>query len=321
MAEPTEEMHDYMHMLTGKNPRDYAKKPAQADAASAGGPPAGGAAPAAWTFSPLKPLAPPSLSDPRLLEAIDEAKRWVRNYLANNKAAAAPGSDPAKPPVQMVFNGKPMTIDAVVATVLAAARMAKMSTGDAGRASVTDGLVRGVIAEAAAPPAKQDAAPKQDDAAKKEDPAKKDDDAIDTSVETTNKHVDTQIQVTINLRAVPDDKRLVVILPDIEVTLHVGKDADSSSVEAQLNLVKIKKDVSDRMRVNGHVIVQSINFKAGVSGEANMTDVALLRIQKSLEVKFKAELEFKITNHISFSLQAEAGKDGAIIGPALTYHF
>ena len=314
MGEPTEEMHDYMQSLTGADPRAYALTAAPISGAQpAPGAPPG--SPSPMSFSPLTPQPAPNLLDPKLLQPILDAEAWLHDYLATNKIATVP-NDPASPPAQIMFGGKPTPMDKAVATTVAAGRLANLPSGDQGRAAMTDSLVRSVIAEMLNPSASADA-----DADGKDAPKKDGDDALDTSVETTNQHVDTQIQVTIKLRGEPDDKRMVVVLPDVEVTLHVGKDASASSIEAQLNLIKIKKDVSDRMRVNGHVIVQSINFKAGVSGEAGLSDAALLQIQKSLEVKLKAELEFKITDHISISLQAEEGKNGPQIGPALTYHF
>ncbi len=92
-------------------------------------------------------------------------------------------------------------------------------------------------------------------------------------------------------------------------------------MEAQLNLIKLKQDVSKHLQFNGHVIVDSIEFKTGVSAEANMADVALAQIQKSVEVKVKAELEFKVNKAFSFSVEADAGKDGVVVGPKLIFHF
>lgn len=252
----------------------------------------------------------PLLLDPAALAAMVEARGWVETYLTTNRLGPAPGSDPAD---ALLFGGKVTTLAMIINTTLAAARLADLHAGERARKQIDERMVRDVITQAL-----KAQAPDDTPAA----PAKKDDDGIETTVEVTNKDVQTNIQFTVKLRAQgDDDPRRVVILPDVEITIHAGKDATSSSIEAQLNLVKIKQDVSKHLAFNGHVIVQSIEFKTGVSAEAGMNDVALAQIQKSLEVKVKSELEFKVNKAFSFSLEGEAGQGGVAVGPKLVFRF
>jgi hypothetical protein len=178
--------------------------------------------------------------------------------------------------------------------------------GDADREALLARPPAGAFGDGGAPPAKK----------------KPDDDSIDTTIEVSPQGVQTNIQITIKLRATDDDHpHKAVILPDIEITLHVGNNASTSTVEAQLNLVKIKQDLSKWLNFNGHVLVQSVEFKMGVSGEAGMTDVALMQIQKSLEVKVKAGLEFTVRKSVSVSIEVDAGQGGVTVIPKLVFHF
>ena len=323
MAGPTAEQNKFAHAITGVNPDAYT--PAPTNGAPPDGLPADAptAAPLAAAPPPAAPSGMPGrlppnfpMPDPNFFAAMEEARQWVLKYLAGNDVAAVPGADTSGPKAQVMFGGKAVPLDTAISTTVAAGALARLDFGDVARRQINADMARTAIMSIIVPP------PPADDGTDKGNDKKKDDDGIDTTVEGTKDGVQTNIQITIKLRAEgEDDKRTVILLPDIEVTLHVGKDASTSTVEAQLNLVKIKKDVSDRLRFNAHVLVQSIEFKVGVSGEAGMTDVALLQIEKSLQVKVKAELEFKVNKAFSFSIEGDDGQGGFVIGPKLIYHF
>jgi hypothetical protein len=314
MAGPTEEQHDYMHALTGKNPRDYANPPADGTAAGtspAAAPPAGsdGAPPAAPTasgapfaFSPLKPQAPSLQLDPNYIADLAEAEQWVRDYLTTNGVAAAPGSEPGKPPTQLLFGGKVTPLDTVVNTTVAAGGMANLPSGANGRKHITEALVTRTIQSIVTPL-----------------PAKKDD---DSPIEVTRDGDKVDIQLTIKLHeASDDDATAVQVLPDVEVTLHVTKDSSDATIEAQLNLLKIKADLSKSLKLKGHVLVDSVEFKLGVSEENDASDALLLRVRKWAAPKIKAELSFKIAKGLEFKIEADGGSDGGQIGGKLIYHF
>jgi hypothetical protein len=324
MAGPTEEQHDYMHALTGKNPRDYATSPvpggasgaspasppvavgdstapsAPADQAPVSAPQAAPAAP--FSFSPLKPQAPSLLLDPNLVAAMSEAEQWVRNYLATNSIAPAPGSEPGKPPTQLLFGGTVKPLDTVVKTTVAAGRMANLQTGAVGRQQITVSFVTRIIRSVVAPP-----------------PATKDD---DSPIEVTRDGDKVDIQLTIKLHeASDDDASAVQVLPDVEVTLHVTKDSSDATIEAQLNLVKIKADLSKKLKLRGHVLVDSVEFKLGVSEENDASDALLLRVRKWAEPKIKAELSFKIAKGLEFKIEADGGSEGGQVTGKLIYRF
>jgi len=253
----------------------------------------------------------PLLLDPASLAAMVEARGWVETYLATNRLGPAPGIDPA---TALTFGAKVTKPDDIVKTTLAAAKRADLQAGERARQQIDGRMVRDAMGQALKTQALDDAPAAA--------PAEKDDNGTEATLEVTNKDVQTNIQVTIKLRAQgDDDPRRVVILPDVEITIHAGQDATSSSIEAQLNLIRIKQDVSKHLTFNGHVIVQSIEFKTGISAEAGMSDIALAQIQKSLEVKLKSELEFKVNKAFSFSVEAEAGQTGVVVGPKLIFHF
>jgi hypothetical protein len=310
MASCTREQIEWTRNALGVDPDDYPATTAPSAPASGGG----GADGKPWAFNPLKPQAPSLFLDANTVAAMDEARKWVTAYLTGNNVAAAQGADPG---VTLVFAGKPTPIKTIIGATLAAAKLARLDEGEKARGMIDEAMIRGVIGDLVKPKAAT-----EDDADAAKPAAKKDDDGIETTLEVTNQDVQTSIQFTIKLRAQgDDDPRRVVILPDVEISLHLGHNATTSSVEAQLNLIKVKQDVSKHLQFNGHVIIDSIEFKAGVSAEANMADAALAQIQKSIEVKVKAELEFKVNKAFSFSVEADAGKDGVVVGPKLIFHF
>ena len=318
MTELTPDVIAYTHSLLGAHPDDAARP---GDVTSTGIKP--GAAPPAsappFTFSPTKPPVINLNTDPKLLQAgldaADEARAWVKTSLRHNRLGRVPGVDADGDKGQVMFNHKATALKIAIDTVVAGGRMANLKSGDIGRRVITADFVAGLITEALA---NAPAVDPNDPAGKKDD----DDDGPEAHVEVTPKGAETQVQFTINLRVVNDkNPNQILWLQSVDVTLHLGKDADNSSIEAQLNIVKIKSDITNHVRVNGHVLVDSIEFTAGVSAEANMTKAALLQLQGSIEVKLKAELEFKITKYLSFSIEADGGRDGATVGPKFTIRF
>ena len=148
--------------------------------------------------------------------------------------------------------------------------------------------------------------------------AKKDDDPDYTiEADPTQGKADTQVQYTIKLKATnDDDPPKVQLLPDVEVTLHVGA-AGAVSIENQLNLVKA--DIGRLLKIGGTIKIEA---KVGLSGEADIQDAAIGKIAKSLEVKIKAEVEVTITKHISVKVGIEEGPDGKPQGgPGVVWHF
>ncbi len=192
MSGCTREQIEWTRDAFGVDPDDYPASTATAAPASGGG----GADPKPWAFNPLKPKAPSLKFDLNTLAAMDEARKWVATYLTGNKVAPASGSDPK---TTLLFADKPTPIATIIATTLAAAKLAKLDEGELARSKIDEAMIRGVIRDLLKPAAEND----DGDAAKP--PAKRDDDGIETTIEVTNKDVQTNLQVTVKLRAQGED--------------------------------------------------------------------------------------------------------------------
>ncbi len=148
---------------------------------------------------------------------------------------------------------------------------------------------------------------------------KKDDDDVDTTVEVdpAQHKADTEVQYTVKLQATNDDTPpKVQILPDVEITVHVGA-ADAASIEGQLNI--IKADVGRLLKIGGKIKIEA---KVGLSAESNIQDAAVGKIAKSLETNIKSEIEITLTKHFSVKFEVDVGPDGKPQGgPGVVWHF
>ena len=222
------------------------------------------------------------------------------------------------------LDGKATTVDLLARAISAtlppqAAELIRGLVASEYNRLITEAIARGAQRAAdvktAPPAAKGDDDSKTSDATPKK---KTDDDGPEVSVEVDPqaKTVETQIQYTVKLRAVNEEAK-VQVLPDVEITIHLGADNGKASLEAQLNI--IKANVNKLLNLSGKIQIEA---KIGISGQVDVSDAALGQIAKSLEVKLKAGLEFKVTKNIYFGVEAEVGPDGKTqIGPKFGVKF
>ena len=224
-----------------------------------------------------------------------------------------------------MLDGKPTTLELAARAVAAtlppqqADLVRGLVTGEYNR------LITEAIARAAHRADDMKTAPAKGAAQDGDEPATNDgaknkggDDGPEVSVEVDPKAktLETQIQYTIKLRATNDEDK-VQVLPDMEITIHLGADNGKASLEAQLNL--IKANVNEILHLGGKIKIEA---KVGISGQADVSDAALGKIAKSLEVKLKAGLEFKVTKNVYFGVGAEVGPDGKVqVGPTFGVKF
>ncbi len=140
-------------------------------------------------------------------------------------------------------------------------------------------------------PGDEDGAPKK--------PKKDDDDGLETTVELNPKDhtLETQIQYTVRLRA-KNDLAVVQVLPDVELTIHVGADGKAKPLgEVQLNLIKanIQKNVIGAGKIE-------IEATVSLDAQTNLGPDAL----KSIQTTIKGELEVKLGR---FSLKPSIAYD------------
>ena len=196
------------------------------------------------------------------------------------------------------LDGKSTTLDQAAKAAATAAGLASPDLARPVVASEYKRLVDAAVARAAKAPE----APVAPEAKKPEE----DGPEVSVEMDPKGKSLETQVQYTIKLRATNDAKPPAVqVLPDAEITIHLGPDGKTPSIEAQLNL--IKANVNTLLHLPGKVQIEAT---VGVSTTMDVRDAAAGKIAKSLEVKIKAELTFKITKNLYFKVGVEEGPDG-----------
>jgi hypothetical protein len=115
--------------------------------------------------------------------------------------------------------------------------------------------------------------------------------------------LETQVKLTIGLRA-KDESSKIEVLPDAELTVHVGADGKPEAVEeAQINL--IKAHIEQNLNVAGKSRKIEIEATVSLDGQVNLAQDAL----KSLKTAVKGELEVKLGRmSLKASLQVDPTK-------------